>query len=103
PRLRGRRRGRCRSSCPEIKRCDNEIRLPTLQELRAARDKAGAAELLHGAHAFAGAADGGNGRGGGGATSLQALSNPLFSQLVAVTLTDVSATAAINPAVATEQ
>ena len=54
-------------------------------------------------NALAGAAGGGNGTGGGGATSLQALPNVLYSQLVAGTLTSASATAAINAALATEQ
>jgi hypothetical protein len=52
---------------------------------------------------LAGAAGGGNGLGGGGATSLQALPNLLYSQLVAGTLTEASATTAINAALATEQ
>lgn len=54
-------------------------------------------------NALAGAAGGGNGIGGGAATSLQALPNLLYSQLVAGTLTQASATAAINAALATEQ
>lgn len=54
-------------------------------------------------NALAGAAGGGNGIGGGGATSLQALPNLLYSQLVAGTLTQASATTAINAALATEQ
>jgi hypothetical protein len=54
-------------------------------------------------NALAGAAGGGNGLGGGGATSLQALPNLLYSQLVAGTLTEASATTAINAALATEQ
>jgi hypothetical protein len=54
-------------------------------------------------NALAGAAGGGNGLGAGGATSLQALPNLLYSQLVAGTLTSTSATTAINAALATEQ
>jgi hypothetical protein len=54
-------------------------------------------------NALAGAAGGGNGLGAGGATSLQALPNLLYSQLVAGTLTQASATTAINAALATEQ
>jgi ubiquinone biosynthesis protein UbiJ len=54
-------------------------------------------------NALAGAAGGGNGTGGGGATSFQALPNLLYSQLVAGTLTEASATTAINAAVTTEQ
>ncbi len=54
-------------------------------------------------NALAGAAGGGNGTGGGGATSFQALPNLLYSQLVAGTLTEASATTAINAALATEQ
>lgn len=54
-------------------------------------------------NALAGAAGGGNGVGGGGATSFQALPNLLYSQLVAGTLTQGSATTAFNAAVATEQ
>jgi hypothetical protein len=54
-------------------------------------------------NALAGAAGGGNGTGGGGATSFQALPNLLYSQLVAGTLTEASATTAINGAVTTEQ
>jgi hypothetical protein len=54
-------------------------------------------------NALAGAAGGGNGVGGGGTTSLQALPNLLYSQLVAGTLTQASATTAINAALATEQ
>jgi hypothetical protein len=54
-------------------------------------------------NALAGAAGGGNGLGGAGATSLQALPNLLYSQLVAGTLTEASATTAINAALATEQ
>ena len=54
-------------------------------------------------NALAGAAGGSNGLGAGGATSLQALPNLLYSQLVAGTLTQASATTAINAALATEQ
>jgi hypothetical protein len=54
-------------------------------------------------NALAGAAGGSNGVGGSGATSLQALPNLLYSQLVAGTLTQASATTAINAAVALEQ
>ncbi|MDT7756929.1 MAG: hypothetical protein QOH27_2827, partial [Mycobacterium sp.] len=54
-------------------------------------------------NALAGAAGGGNGLGGAGATSLQALPNLLYSQLVAGTLTEATATLAINTALATEQ
>ncbi|MDT5387821.1 MAG: hypothetical protein QOE04_1462 [Mycobacterium sp.] len=54
-------------------------------------------------NALAGAAGGGNGLGGGGATSLQALPNLLYSQLVAGTLTEASATTAINAALTNEQ
>ncbi len=54
-------------------------------------------------NALAGAAGGGNGVGGGGATSFQALPNLLYGQLVAGTLTAASATTAINAAVSTEQ
>jgi len=54
-------------------------------------------------NALAGAAGGGNGLGAGGATSLQALPNLLYSQLVAGALTEASATTAINAALATEQ
>ena len=54
-------------------------------------------------NALAGAAGGGNGTGGGGAASFQALPNLLYSQLVAGTLTEASATTAINAALATEQ
>ena len=54
-------------------------------------------------NALAGAAGGGNGTGGGGATSFQALPNLLYSQLVAGTLTEASATTAINAALSTEQ
>ena len=54
-------------------------------------------------NALAGAAGGGNGTGGGGATSFQALPNLLYSQLVAGTFTEASATTAINGALSTEQ
>jgi ubiquinone biosynthesis protein UbiJ len=54
-------------------------------------------------NALAGAAGGGNGLGGGGATSLQALPNVLYTQLAAGTLTSASATTAINAAITTEQ
>jgi hypothetical protein len=54
-------------------------------------------------NALAGAAGGSAGNGGNGAGSLQALPNLLYSQLVAGTLTEASATTAINAALATEQ
>lgn len=55
--------------------------------------------------AVAGAAGGSGGlvNGSGAATSLQALPNLLYGQLVAGTLTQASATTAINAALATEQ